>query len=178
MGHFCRHCGAGLAELTFGDGKRREQCARCGQVAWRNPLPVGMALIEHGGKLVLIRRLADPLAGYWAPPAGYVECGESVPQAVLREAKEETGLDITLDGLFDVYSRADVNVLIVAYRAHAVGGVLKAGDDALEAGLFAPGAWPQEPPPESGAAMDEWLYGVVRDATARWRPTQHKETTS
>ena len=178
MGHFCRHCGAGLAELTFGDGKRREQCERCGQIAWRNPLPVGMALIEHGGKLVLIRRLADPLAGYWAPPAGYVECGESVPQAVLREAKEETGLDITLDGLFDVYSRADVNVLIVAYRAHAVGGVLKAGDDALEAGLFAPGAWPQEPPPESGAAMDEWLYGVVRDATARWRPIQHKETTS
>jgi ADP-ribose pyrophosphatase YjhB (NUDIX family) len=174
----CRHCGAVLTELTFPDGKRREQCERCGAVAWRNPLPVGMALIEHAGRLVLIRRMADPLAGYWAPPAGYVECGESVPEAVRREAKEETGLDIALDGLFEVYSRADVNVLIVAYRAHAVGGALQAGDDALEAGLYAPDAWPQEPPPTSGVAMDEWLYGVIRDATARWRPSKLKETTS
>ena len=62
-----------------------------------------------------------------------------------------------------------MNVLIVAYRAHAVGGVLAAGDDAVEAGCFAPGEWPQEPPPAGGAAIDEWFYGVIRDATARWR---------
>lgn len=170
MQRHCQHCGAVLATLTF-DGKTREQCERCGTVAWRNPLPVGMALIEHEGRLVLIRRLADPLAGYWAPPAGYVETGESVPEAVVREAREETGLEIALDGLFEVYSRADVNVLIVAYRAHAVGGALAAGDDAVEAGCFAPGEWPQEPPPASGAAIDEWFYGVIKDATARWRPT-------
>lgn len=167
----CQHCGAVLVALTFADGRTRAHCERCGAVAWRNPVPVGMALIEHEGQLVLIRRLADPLAGYWAPPAGYVESGESVPQAVLREAKEETGLVVALDGLLEVYSRADVNVLIVAYRAHSIGGALAAGDDAIEAGLFAPGAWPQEPPPESGAAMDEWFYGVIRDALARWRPT-------
>ena len=173
----CRHCGAVLAELTFADGRRREQCERCGEVAWRNPAPVGMALIEDAGRLVLIRRLADPLAGYWAPPAGYVECGESVPQAVLREAREETGLQIALDGLFDVYSRADVDVLIVAYRARAIGGVLQAGDDAIEAGLYAPDEWPQEPPPARGAAIDEWLHGVIRDIQARWRPSKLKETT-
>lgn len=168
----CQHCGAVLAALTFEDGRQREQCLACGTVAWRNPTPVGMALIEHEGRLVLIRRLGDPLAGYWAPPAGYVELGESVAQAVLREAKEETGLSIALDGLLDVYSRADVNVLIVAYRAHSIGGTLAAGDDAIEAGLFAPDDWPQEPPPESGAAIDEWFYGVIRDALARWQPAK------
>lgn len=166
-GH-CQHCGAVLVALTI-DGKAREQCLDCGAVAWRNPTPVGMALVEHEGSLVLIRRLADPLAGYWAPPAGYVELGESVPEAVVRETREETGLEIALDGLFDVYSRADVNVLIVAYRAHVIGGILAAGDDAIEAGLFAPGELPQETPPTSGVAMDEWLYGVIHDATARWR---------
>jgi 8-oxo-dGTP diphosphatase len=93
------------------------------------------------------------------------------PQAVLREAREETGLEIALDGLAEVYSRADVNVLIVAYRAHVIGGALRAGDDALEAAYFAPGQLPQEPPPTSGAAIDEWFYGVIRDATAHWRPT-------
>ncbi len=168
MARHCQHCGAVLAALTF-DGKAREQCLGCGAIAWRNPTPVGMALVEHEGSLVLIRRLADPLAGYWAPPAGYVELGESVPEAVVRETREETGLEIVLDGLFDVYSRADVNVLIVAYRAHVIGGVLTAGDDAIEAGLFAPGELPQETPPTSGVAMDEWFYGVIRDALARLR---------
>ena len=172
MARHCQHCGAVLVELTFADGKVREQCERCGAVAWHNPVPVGMALIEHEGRLVLVRRLAEPLAGYWAPPAGYVESGESVPQAVLREAREETGLEIALDGLAEVYSRADVNVLIVAYRAHVIGGALRAGDDALEAAYFAPGQLPQEPPPTSGAAIDEWFYGVIRDATARWRPAR------
>ncbi len=166
----CRRCGAVLAELTFADGKVRGQCGDCGEVDWRNPVPVGMALIGHEGRLVLIRRLADPLAGYWAPPSGYVELGESVPQAVVREAREETGLEIALDGLFEVYSHAGVNVLIIAYRAHSVGGTLAAGDDALEAGLFAPAGWPQEPPPRSGAPVDEWFYGVIRDIAARWRP--------
>lgn len=128
-----------------------------------------MALIEHEGRLVMIRRLADPLAGYWAPPAGYVECGESVPEAVVREAREETGLEIALDGLHDVYSRADVDVLIVAYRARVVGGVPAAGDDATEIGLFAPGELPQDAPPRNGVAMDEWFYGVILDATAPWR---------
>ena len=164
----CQHCGAVLVALTLEDGRTREQCVRCGAVAWRNPAPVGMALIEHEDRLVMIRRLAEPLAGYWAPPAGYVESGESVPEAVIREAREETGLDIALDGLHNVYSRADVNVLIVAYRARVVGGAPVAGDDAIEIGLFKPGELPQEPPPSSGLAIDEWLYGVILDATAPW----------
>ncbi|MBZ0133012.1 MAG: NUDIX hydrolase [Rhodocyclaceae bacterium] len=170
MSRYCQHCGAVLTELILEDGRTRAQCGRCGEIAWRNPAPVGMALIAHEGGLVLIRRLADPLAGYWAPPAGYVESGESVPGAVIREAREETGLEIALDGLYEVYSRADVNVLIVAYRARVVSGTPVAGDDAIEIGLFAPGALPQEAPPSSGAAIDEWLYGVILDATAPWRP--------
>ncbi|MBZ0126168.1 MAG: ADP-ribose pyrophosphatase, partial [Rhodocyclaceae bacterium] len=63
-------------------------------------------------------------------------------------------------------------VLIVAYRAHSIGGTLAAGDDAIEAGLFAPDDWPQEPLPESGAAIDEWFYGVIRDVLARWQPAK------
>ncbi len=164
----CQHCGAVLAALTFEGGRTRQQCEQCGAVAWRNPAPVGMALIEHEGRLVMIRRLAAPLAGYWAPPAGYVECGESVPEAVIREAREETGLEIALDGLHDVYSRADVNVLIVAYRAHIVAGTPVAGDDAIEIGLFKPGELPREAPPSSGLAIDAWLYSVILDATAPW----------
>lgn len=150
-------------------GKQRPQCPACGFVAWRNPAPVGMAVIEHAGQLVLIRRSAAPLADYWAPPAGYVECGESVPEATLREAREECGLDIMLDGLIGVYSQADVDVLIVAYRAHSTGGQLAAGDDASEVALFAPGQLPVQECPGDGSTTDRWLYCVIREATAGWR---------
>lgn len=155
---------------SIGD-RQREQCPACGFIAWRNPAPVAMAVIEHEQQLVLIRRRDAPLADYWAPPAGYVETGESVPEAVIREAREECGLEIVLDELAGVYSQADVDVLIVAYRAHSSGGRLIAGDDASEVGLFAPGQLPVQLPPIAGDATDRWLYEVILDVTAPWHRT-------
>jgi ADP-ribose pyrophosphatase YjhB (NUDIX family) len=156
--------------LAMLGGRQREQCAACGFVAWRNPAPVGLAVIRHEGQLVLIRRREAPLADYWAPPAGYVECGESVPEAVRREAREECGLDIELDGLLDVYSQAGVDVLIVAYRARSLSGQLRAGDDASEVRLFAPDALPAQPYPRGGSVTDQWFFSVIEDSTTRWRP--------
>jgi len=153
---------------SIGD-RQREQCPACGFIAWRNPAPVAMAVIEHERQLVLIRRRDEPLAGYWAPPAGYVETGESVPEAVVREAREECGLEIELDGLAGVYSQADVEVLIVAYRAHSSGGRLVAGDDASEVGLFSRGRLPAQLSPVAGSATDLWLHEVILDLTAPWQ---------
>lgn len=156
--------------VLAGIGERqREQCPVCGFIAWRNPAPVAMALIEHERKLVLIRRGEAPLAGYWAPPAGYVETGESVPDAVIREAREECGLVIVLDELAGVYSQADVEVLIVAYRARSTGGRLIAGDDASEVGLFARGQLPAQQAPAAGTATDRWLHAVILEVTAPWQ---------
>ncbi|MCX7147839.1 MAG: NUDIX hydrolase [Rhodocyclales bacterium] len=166
--HHCSQCGSRMVLATIGE-RQREQCPACGFIAWRNPAPVAMAVIEHERKLVLIRRGETPLAGYWAPPAGYVETGESVPAAVIREAREECGLDIVLDELSGVYSQADVEVLIIAYRAHSIGGQLIAGDDASEVGLFACGQLPAQPVPADGTATDCWLHEVILDVTAPWR---------
>ena len=165
---FCSRCATPMAPAMLG-GKERSQCPACGFVLWRNPAPVGMALIEHESKLVLIRRSEAPLADYWAPPAGYVECGESVPEAVCREAREECGLQIELDGLLGVFSQADVDVLIVAYSAHSRGGVLRAGDDASDARLFDSMELPLQPPPAAGTATDHWLYGVIAETISHWR---------
>ncbi len=157
-----------MAPAVLG-GKERSQCPACGFVLWRNPAPVGMALIEHEGRLVLIRRSEAPLADYWAPPAGYVECGESVPEAVCREAQEECGLLIALDSLIGVYSQAAVDVLIVAYSAHSCGGALRAGDDASDARLFDAMELPLQPPPANGTATDTWFYRVVTETIEHWR---------
>ena len=165
---YCSRCGTRMARTSIG-GRPREQCPACGFIAWHNPAPVAMAVIEHDRQLVLIRRSDAPLAGYWAPPAGYVETGESVPEAVIREAREECGLEIVLDDLAGVYSQAEVEVLIVAYRAHSVGGHLMAGDDASEVGLFARGQLPAQPDPATGTATDCWLHEVILDLTGPWR---------
>ena len=165
---YCARCAAPMA-YAYSGGRQREQCPACGYIAWRNPAPVAMAVIEHERQLVLIRRGDAPLAGYWAPPAGYVETGESVPAAAIREAREECGLEIALDELVGVYSQADVNVLIVAYRAHSTGGCLIAGDDASAVGLYAGGQLPAQTAPLTGTATDCWLHGVILDVIAPWR---------
>lgn len=157
-----------MALASIGN-RQREQCPACGFIAWRNPAPVGMAVIEHERQLVLILRRDAPLANYWAPPAGYVETGESVTEAVIREAHEECGLEIVLDELAGVYSQADVDVLIVAYRARSSGGRLVAGDDASAVGLFAPGRLPAQPVPAAGSATDRWLHAVILAVTAPWQ---------
>jgi ADP-ribose pyrophosphatase YjhB (NUDIX family) len=164
---YCPKCGAPLVVGPVA-GKDREHCPECGFVAFHNPAPVGLAVIEHRGRLVLIRRLEAPLAGYWAPPGGYVEIGESVPEAVIREAREECGLTIALDGLAGVYSHAEVEVVLVAFRAHSTAGGPLAGDDAGAVGVFDRGDVPAEPPPPGGTTTDLWLHAVIRELLLPW----------
>ncbi len=171
---YCSHCGTTLGTVQLG-GRDRHQCPKCGFVLWRNPAPVGMALIRHEGRLVLIRRAAAPLAGYWAPPAGYIECGESVAEGVKREAREECGLEIALDGLLGVYSQSDVDVLLIAYTARSLGGELAAGDDATDVRTFATDELPQQSTPAGGTATDLWFHAAIADCLARWRGAIRKE---
>lgn len=157
---FCPRCAAALV-VGPAAGREREHCPGCGYIAFHNPAPVGLAVIEHQQRLVLIRRTVAPLAGYWAPPSGYVELGESVPEAVVREAREECGLEIALTRLLGAFSHPEVSVVIIAYRARAVGGALRAGDDASEAALFDPAELPRQPLPEGASPTERWFLPLI-----------------
>ena len=101
------------------------------------------ALIVHEGKLVLVKRGVEPDKGKWSIPGGAVELGERVRDAVLREAKEESGLDIDikanrpLDAIDNVLSdengRLQFHYVLLQFLAHPKGGTLKPGGDVLDA---------------------------------------------
>ena len=105
---------------------------------YRNPLPTVDIIIEQGRGVVLILRRNEPRL--WAIPGGFCDYGESLEQAAIREAREETGLKVELIEQFYTYSdpRRDPrrHTITTVYIARAVGGTLQAGDDAQEVGMF------------------------------------------
>ncbi|MDP7545392.1 MAG: NUDIX hydrolase [Anaerolineales bacterium] len=165
---FCLDCGAALQTRAVAGG-RRPTCPACGFILFRNPTPVGMAVAEREGQLLLIRRGNPPLQGYWAPPAGHVEIDESVEGATIRETFEEAGVKVALNGLLGVFSQADVGVVIIVYSGKVAGGQARAGEDAIEVGFFAPGALPEQPAPADGDAVDRWFFTMIEKVTEPWR---------
>lgn len=114
-----------------------------------NPFLTVDAIIEIQGGIILIKRKNPPPG--WAIPGGFVDYGETIEDAAIREAKEETGLDITLIRQFHTYSdpkrdprHHTVSVIFIA----KADGNPKAGDDAKEAGIFSKDNLP------SGIAFD------------------------
>jgi 8-oxo-dGTP diphosphatase len=102
----------------------------------RTPLLAVDAVILFGNGIVLIKRDRPPYQGCYALPGGFVEVGETVEDAAKREAKEETGLDIELQGLVGVYSDPGRDprghVVSLAFLARGM-GTLRSGSDARAA---------------------------------------------
>lgn len=127
---FCPGCSAELVEKDV-EGKLRKTCESCGFVHWNNPLPVAVILIPHrDGGFVFVKRKKNPRAGYFALPGGFVDPFESALQGAIREAKEETGLEIEIDRLLFTSSPAGVNEVLMFFLAKTVFEQPVAGDDA------------------------------------------------
>jgi ADP-ribose pyrophosphatase YjhB (NUDIX family)/predicted RNA-binding Zn-ribbon protein involved in translation (DUF1610 family) len=136
---YCPRCGHSLEKRSLkANEPDRLVCPSCGFVFYIDPkIAVGTIIRSVGDRIVMVRRAIEPGYGKWVFPGGYVDRGEPLTIAALREAREECGLEVRLDGLINVYSYAGRAPVIVVYAATAIGGTLCADDESLEAAEMA-----------------------------------------
>jgi ADP-ribose pyrophosphatase YjhB (NUDIX family) len=137
---FCPVCGSPLEPrvLKITEPKRLV-CTNtaCAFVFYLDPkIAVGTIIRVASGRIVLVKRAIEPGYGKWVFPGGYVDRGEEITLAALREAKEEAGLDVRLDHLINIYSYAGRAPMIVVYAATMISGDLAVDDEGLEAREF------------------------------------------
>ena len=104
------------------------------------------AVIVQDGRVLIVKRKYDPLAGQWSIPGGAVELGETLEASIAREMREETGLEIEVGPVIEVFDRITrddegrvrYHFVLVDYLCWPVGGALQAGSDVAEAAFVDP----------------------------------------
>ena len=131
-------------------------------------IAVGTIIRTASDGLVLVRRAIEPGYGKWVFPGGYVDRGEPLTAAAIREAREECGLDIRLDGLVNIYSYAGRTPVIVVYAATAVGGSLCFDEEGLEIAEFSPATLPWDDLAfrSTSEGLRDYLAGLLHPVTA------------
>ncbi|RLB01144.1 MAG: hypothetical protein DRG37_00645 [Deltaproteobacteria bacterium] len=136
---FCAYCGKPLISTQI-EGKIREYCPHCDVVFYENPLPVSSSIVVNDNReILLVKRRNELYKGMWCLPMGFAETGEDVRGAALRELEEEAGIEGEVVRLIDVDTVDNYyygSLAIVTYEVKAVGGILRPGDDAIEAKYF------------------------------------------
>ena len=143
-----RFRGTVYVQFFYGVVMRTQKCPHCGHTLkiYRNPAPTVDIIIYNPAKgVVLVSRAHEPLG--WALPGGFVEYGETLEDAAVREAREETGLDVELEGLVGVYSDPSrdprQHTITTAFYGRSKHSVMpRGGDDAAEAQFFPVDALP------------------------------------
>jgi ADP-ribose pyrophosphatase YjhB (NUDIX family) len=149
-------------KVPDGDNRPRRVCNTCGFVDYENPrLVVGVVAIRDE-KVLLCRRAIDPRKGLWTLPAGFMEERESVEEGARREALEEAGAEVDLEGVLGVYSVPRISQVHIYFRARLRATELAAGQESLEVRLF---GWDEIP-------WEELAFPSVRWALDHYRETR------
>ena len=140
---FCMKCGNPTTEQVVED-RLRPVCSACGTVIYQDPKLATTVVIERDGKVLVGLRAAHTRApGKWSFPAGFVDRGEVVTSAAIREIREETGLHVTLSDILALISHPGDPVVLAVYAATSVEGTEVPGSDLDDLAWFAPEALPE-----------------------------------
>jgi len=135
---FCPFCGNKVEE-SEAFGAIRPVCPACDYIHFRDPKVAAGILVESDGKVLLVKRINVPMQGKWTLPAGIVDAQEDPRSTAVRESLEETGLEVKIIDLVDVFYGLEHPrgaSIVIFYRGQIVGGVLAAGDDADAVAFF------------------------------------------
>ncbi len=170
-------------KVPAGEDRKRRVCDHCGFIDYVNPrIVVGAvcawsdtgppfgpgAVALEDIRLLLCRRAIMPRRGYWTLPAGFMEEGETVAEGTLREAHEEAGVQLQLDGvlaLYDIPRRSQVQII---HRARMVSPALDPGIETEEAALF---AWTDIPWKELAFHSVSWALLAFEETRTHARLT-------
>jgi ADP-ribose pyrophosphatase YjhB (NUDIX family) len=147
--------------MGFDSMKDLIECPHCGGAIerYKNPLPTVDIIIETGAGIVLIKRKNQPYG--WALPGGFVDYGETLEAAAVREAKEETSLDVELISQFRAYSDPSRDprhhTISIVFIARAASGKPVAADDAVDTGVFNRGNLPSDLAFDHGRILQDYF---------------------
>jgi 8-oxo-dGTP diphosphatase len=162
---FCPLCGGDLDLRTVKTTEpERLVCRRCGFIFYQDPkVAVGTIIRNEDNHIVMVRRAIEPGYGKWVFPGGFVDRGETVQAAAVREAREEAGVQIRIDHLLNVYSYPGRAPVIIVYVATLTGGTLECDDEGLEVRFVAPEdiPWGELAFQSTHDALKEFLEGKV-----------------
>ncbi len=156
---FCPQCGTPLRRrLAF--GHRRHVCPQCSYVHFNDPKVAVGVVAQRRGRLLLVRRNHEPRLGEWSFPSGYVDAGEVLEEAAVRETKEETGLDVRIQRLLGAYSAAGERVIFIAYAGRVTGGQIEVGAECQDVRFFPPDSLPPLAFSHDAAILRAWRLGL------------------
>lgn len=140
MVRYCQYCGKPVAYQMI-ENRTRAVCEECGRVYYEHrKVSVGVR-VAVDGKLLLVQRGIDPWKGLWHLPSGYMEVDEEPEQTAEREIKEETGFNVKIGNLVNVYTYEDDprgNGIVLFYDAQFIDGKFTANHETMNAGFFSP----------------------------------------
>lgn len=167
--NYCSHCGQPVVlEVPAGDNRPRYVCRNCGHIHYENPKLVVGCVPEYNGRILLCRRAIEPRYGYWTVPAGFMELGESLGEAAVRETWEEARASVALGPLFAVVDVIEARQVHVFFRGALREEAHGPGEETLETRLVEPAAlpWDDIAFPSVRIALERFLEDRRSDARA------------
>ena len=153
---FCFQCGTALVARLQED-RERPTCPACGYIVYLDPKVAVAVVLGDDDGVLLGRRRIDPASGRWSFPAGYVNRGEVLEEAAIREVQEELGVTVELTGLVGVYStRGDPVVLVVYAGGIREGEPRPDGNEVSEVRRFPLDDLPELAFPHDAQVLAEW----------------------
>jgi ADP-ribose pyrophosphatase YjhB (NUDIX family) len=150
--------------VPAGEDRARRVCDRCGFIDYVNPrIVAGVVAVDDGGRILMCRRAIQPRHGFWTLPAGFMEEGETVEEAVRREAREEAGAELALEGLLSVYSIPRISQVQMMFRARLL-NTPAPGPESLETRLV---SWDEIPAGELAFPSVRWALDHYRESAGR-----------